>query len=72
MTMTMIRVMPIEMLDRKYNLDRMENHGINLEDHPEYRSYQAFYEMGITTPPSHEQMANIIIAKPGASLREIT
>ena len=49
MTMTMIRVMPIEMLDRKYNLDRMENHGINLEDHPEYRSYQAFYEMGITT-----------------------
>ena len=65
LTMEQLRGIPVEMLDRKYNLYRMENHGINLEEHPEYRSYQAFYEMGVITPPTHEQMANIIIAKPG-------
>ena len=52
LTMIGIRGMPTEMLDRKYNLYRMENQGINLDDHPEYRSYQAFYEMGIE-PPTH-------------------
>ena len=61
--MDQLKGMPTEMLDRKYNLYRMENYGINLEDHPEYRTYQTFYEMGIA-PPTHEQMANIIIAKP--------
>ena len=52
--------MPVEMLDRSYNLHRMEHHGINLDDHPQYRTYQTFYEMGIA-PPSHEEMANIMI-----------
>ena len=65
LTIGQLQGMPVEMLDRKYNLYRMENHGINLEEHPEYRSYQAFDEMGVVTPPTHEQMANIIIAKPG-------
>ena len=40
-----------EMLDKTYNRYRMENHGINLDDHPEYRTYQTFYEMGIAAPP---------------------
>ena len=67
LTMEQLQGTPVEMLDRKYNLYRMENQGINLEEHPEYRSYQAFYEMGVVTPPTHEQMANMIIAKPGRS-----
>ena len=64
LTMTHLKAMPIEMLDRKYNLCRMENHGINLDNNPEYRTYQTFYDMGIA-PPTHQQMADIIIAKEG-------
>ena len=52
------------MLDKTYNRYRIENHGINLDNHPKYRTYQTFYEMGIT-PPSHEQMADIIITSLG-------
>ena len=58
--MQQLRGMPIEILDRTYNLYRIENHGINLDDHHEYRTYQTFYEMGIA-PPSHEEMADIDI-----------
>ena len=50
------------MLDKIYNRYRMENNGINLEEHPEYRTYQTFYDMGIS-PPTHQEMADIIIAK---------
>ena len=57
---------PTEMLDRAYNLYRMENHGINLDDYPEYRSYQTFYEMGIA-PPTHQEMADIVIQAVAAS-----
>ena len=60
--MQQLQAMPTEMLDKTYNLYRMESHGINLEDHPAYRTYQTFYDMGIV-PPSHEEMADIIIAK---------
>ena len=59
--MQQLRGMPIEMLDKTYNRYRIENHGINLDDHPEY---QTFYEMGIA-PPSHEKMADIIITSLG-------
>ena len=45
--MQQLRGMPVEMLDRAYNLYRLEHHGINLDDHPQYRTYQTFYEMGI-------------------------
>ena len=31
--------MPTEMLDKTYNLYRLENHGVNLDHHPQYRSY---------------------------------
>ena len=58
--MQQLQGMPTEMLDKTYNRYRMENHGINLDDHPEYRTYQTFYEMGIA-PPSHEEMADIAI-----------
>ena len=66
LTMAQLRGMPVEMLDRAYNRYRLEHHGINLDDHPEYRSYQTFYELGIA-PPSHEEMADIVIQAVAAS-----
>ena len=39
---------------------RLEHHGINLDDHPDYRRYQTFYELGIA-PPTHQEMADIVI-----------
>ena len=66
LTMARLRGMPVEMLDRAYNLYRLEHHGINLDDHPEYRSYQTFYELGIG-PPTHQEMADIIIQAVAAS-----
>ena len=60
LTMAQLRGMPVEMLDRAYNRYRLERHGINLDDHPQYRTYQTFYEMGIA-PPTHQEMADIII-----------
>ena len=62
--MQQLRGMPTEMLDKTYNRYRMGNHGINLDDHPQYRSYQTFFEMSIA-PPTHQEMANIIIASVG-------
>ena len=62
--MEQLRGMPTEMLDNTYNLYRIENHSINLDDHAESRTYQTFYELGIA-PPSHEEMAGTIIAKLG-------
>ena len=38
LTMAQLQEMPVEMLDRAYNLHRLEHHGINLDDHPQYRS----------------------------------
>ena len=64
--MAQLRDMPVEMLDRSYNLLRLTNNGIDLKKHPEYRTYQTFYEMGIA-PPSHQEMADIIIEKLGHS-----
>ena len=50
--MQQLQGMPTEMLDKTYNPYRMENNGINLDEHPEYRTYQTFYELGIApTPP---------------------
>ena len=66
LTMAQLRGMPVEMLDRAYNLHRLEHHGINLDDHPDYRSYQTFYELGIA-PPTHEEMAGIVIQAVAAS-----
>ena len=59
LTMAQLRGMPVETLDRAYNLYRLEHHGVNLVDYPQYRTYQTFYEMGIA-PPSHQEMADII------------
>ena len=37
-----------------------------LDDHPEYRIYQTFYELGIA-PPTHQEMADIIVQEIAAS-----
>ena len=67
--MARLRGMPVEMLDRKYNLHRMENAGVNLDDHPQYRSYQTFYEMGVA-PPTYQEMADIVIQAVAASMAQ--
>ena len=59
----------METLDRAYNLYRLEHHGINLDDHPQYRSYQTFYELGIS-PPTHQEMADTIIQAVAASMAQ--
>ena len=69
LTMAQLKGMPIEMLDRKYNLYRMEHRGVNLDDYPQYQTYQTFYEMGIA-PPTHQEMADIIIKRVGYSPAE--
>ena len=53
---------PVEMLDRSYNLRRIENNGIIMSDDSRWRSYQPFMELGIA-PPSHQLMADIIISE---------
>ena len=70
--MAMLRGMPVEMLDRAYNLYRLEHDGMNLDDHTEYRSYQTyqtFYELGIA-PPTHQEMADTIIQAVAASMAQ--
>ena len=67
--MQQLRGMPTEMLDKTGNLDRIENQGVNMDDHPQYRSYQTFYELGIA-PPSHEEMADTIIQSVATSIAQ--
>ena len=49
-----------EAFDRAYNLRRIQNHGINLDDHPELKSYQTYFELDML-PPTHQQIADYII-----------
>ena len=55
-----VRGRATEALDKAYNYNRIVMAGINLDQHPEYHSYQPFYEMG-WKPPSHQEMADYII-----------
>ncbi len=57
-----VRARAMETLDIAYNYNRIIMAGINLEQHPEYHSYQPFYDMG-WKPPSHQEMADHIIRK---------
>ena len=49
-----------EVFDRVYGLVRIRRAGVDLNRHPEYRSLQAFYELGVR-PPTHHEAADIII-----------
>ena len=44
-----------------HSLALLKTHGIDLEQHPEYHTMQVFYDREIP-PPTHLQMAEIIIA----------
>ena len=43
-----------------YSLARIRDAGVDLDQHPEYRSHQIFFEMGLE-PPDHAQVADFII-----------
>ena len=51
-----------EAFDRAYGRERMLKRGIPLDRHPEWRTYQTFFELGMA-PPTHEEMADYIIQK---------
>ena len=54
-----------EVFDRAYGLVRIQRAGVNLDQHPEYRSLQAFFEAGFR-PPTHQEAADIISQMFGA------
>lgn len=64
LALALARGIPAEMLDRTYNLQRMLNHGVTMRDLRVYHSHQPFYDLGMA-PPSHQQMADVIIARHG-------
>ena len=49
-----------EAFDRAYCRARLENHGIDIDQHPRFHTYQYFYDLGMP-PPTHEQMTDHII-----------
>ena len=55
-----VKARATETLDIAYNYNRIVMAGIDLGLHPEYHSYQPFYDMG-WKPPSHQEMADHII-----------
>ena len=57
---TILALRTEEAFDRAYNLRRIQNHGINLDDHPELKSYQTYFELDML-PPTHQQIADYII-----------
>ena len=49
-----------EAFDRAYGRARMRKAGVDIDQLPRWRSYQAFFELGVP-PPSHEEMADHMI-----------
>ena len=49
-----------EAFDRAYGRARMRRAGVDIDQLSRWRSYQAFFELGIP-PPSHEEMADHMI-----------
>ena len=54
-----------EVFDRAYGLVRIQRAGVDLDQHPEWRSLQAFFEAGFR-PPTHQEAADIISQMFGA------
>ena len=61
-TVAVMRV--YEATDRAYGRERMLRAGVNIDDHPEWNSYQAFFDLGLP-PPTHRDMADYLIANLG-------
>ena len=59
-TLSLMTAQGAEALDRSYGQARIRLAGIDLGKHPEFRSYQAFYDRGMA-PPTHQEMADCII-----------
>lgn len=51
-----------EAFDRAYGLGRIQAAGIDPDQHPEYRRYQTYYDIGLP-PPTHADMADEIIRR---------
>ena len=49
-----------EVFDRAYGLVRMRRAGVDLDQHPDWKTLQAFFEAGVR-PPTHQEAADIII-----------
>ena len=49
-----------EAFDKAYSMARMRRAGVDLDMHPEYKSLQVFFEMGMK-PPTHKEAADKII-----------
>ena len=56
----LVDVRTSEAFDRIFGLARIRAAGVNIDQHPEYRSYQRYYDLGMP-PPTHAQMADTII-----------
>ena len=54
----------VQVFDMAYGLAWMRNQGVDIDRHPELRSYQTYYEAGMS-PPTHEDMARFAIQKFG-------
>ena len=52
--------------DVAYHRARIENAGIDLDQHARFRDYQTFFDLGMR-PPTHEEMADKIIELAGNS-----
>lgn len=49
-----------EAFDRAYGLARIRLAGIDIDQHPQLRSYQTYFDLGMA-PPTHEEIADYII-----------
>lgn len=56
-----------ECFDRAFGRERIRMAGINLDEHPRWRSYQAFYDDDLP-PPSHAEAADHIIKMLGTGV----
>ena len=54
-----------EVFDRVYGLVRIRRAGVDLNQHPEYRSLQAFYELGVRPPTHHEGQTSLFTCSEG-------
>ena len=58
-----------ETFDRVYGLARIRRAGVDLDEHPEWKRLQAFFDAGML-PPTHQEAADIIIGMFGKDAAE--
>ena len=65
----MARARAQEVFDRTYGLARIRRAGVDLDEHPEWKCLQAFFDAGML-PPTHQEAADIIIGMFGRDAAE--